>query len=182
MKKKLLLHTCCAPCGTHCVKELMQDYDVTMFFYNPNIHPYGEYEKRLENGRVVSKELGVSIIEPEYEPNEWLEMIKGFEEAPEGGRRCKICFQMRLHRTAEYAKEHGFDAFTTTMTISPHKDAKIINELGESSAKKFNVEWVHSDFKKKDGFKRSTELSKKMKLYRQNYCGCFYSVRAEQEK
>jgi hypothetical protein len=182
MKKKLLLHTCCAPCSTHCVNELMKDYDVTMYFYNPNIHPFGEYAKRLENGKIVSRELGVPLIEAEYEPEEWLELIKGFEQEPEGGKRCKICFHMRLKQTAEYAKKNGFDAFTTTMTISPHKDANIINQLGEELSKKFGVEWVHSDFKKKDGFKKSIDLSKKMKLYRQGYCGCFYSVHSEPEK
>jgi hypothetical protein len=154
----------------------MNDYDVTMYFYNPNIHPSAEFDKRLENALIVGKELGVQVIEPEYEPEEWLEAIKGFEEEPEGGRRCKICFSMRLKQTAKYAKENGFDAFTTTLTISPHKDAKLINEIGEELAKKHNVSWVHSDFKKKDGFKKSTEMSKKMNLYRQNYCGCFYSV------
>ncbi|MBU2561964.1 MAG: epoxyqueuosine reductase QueH [Nanoarchaeota archaeon] len=181
-KKNLLLHTCCAPCGTHCVKELLEDYDVTMFFYNPNIHPSGEYYKRYENALKASKELGVPVIEGAYSPQEWLEMIKGFEEEPEGGTRCKICFSIRLAETARYAKLHGFDAFTTTMTISPHKDADVINKLGAELAKKHRISWVHSDFKKNDGFRKSTELSKKMGLYRQNYCGCFYSVRAEPEK
>jgi predicted adenine nucleotide alpha hydrolase (AANH) superfamily ATPase len=176
-KKKLLLHTCCAPCGTHCVSELAKEYDVTIYFYNPNIHPYGEFERRLENALKVGKELGVPVVEAEYEPEDWLEAIKGFEEEPEWGRRCKICFSMRLKRAAEYAKKKGFDCFTTTMTISPHKDAKLINETGEGWGKKYKVAWVHSDFKKNDGFKKSTEMSRKMGLYRQNYCGCFYSVR-----
>jgi predicted adenine nucleotide alpha hydrolase (AANH) superfamily ATPase len=179
-KKKLLLHTCCAPCSTHCVKELLDDYDVTMYFYNPNIHPYAEYDKRLENALKVGKELGVPVIEAEYDPERWVELIAGFEEEPEGGKRCRICFSMRLARTAEYAAANGFDAFTTTMTISPHKDEKTINEIGAELAKKHKVAWVHSDFKKKDGFKKSGEISKKMGLYRQNYCGCFYSVRTEQ--
>ena len=176
-KRKLLLHTCCAPCSTHCVSELMKDYDVTMYFYNPNIHPFGEFERRLENARIVGKELGVPVVEAEYEPEDWLELIKGFEEEPEGGRRCKICFSMRLKETARYAKENGFNTFTTTMTISPHKDAALINSLGEGWSKKYKIAWVHSDFKKKDGFKKSGEMSKKMGLYRQNYCGCFYSVK-----
>jgi predicted adenine nucleotide alpha hydrolase (AANH) superfamily ATPase len=154
MKKKLLLHTCCAPCSTHCVKELLADYDVVMYFYNPNVHPYGEY-----------------IVD------DWLGHIAGFEEEPEGGKRCGICFSIRLKRTAEYAKKNGFDCFTTTLSISPHKNSDVINSLGEELAKKHGVSWVHSDFKKKDGFKRSSEMSKKIGLYRQKYCGCFYSVK-----
>lgn len=179
MKKKLLLHTCCGPCSTHCVKELMQDYDVVMFFYNPNIHPGGEFVRRFEEARKVSGELGIPLVEGAYSPHDWLDMIKGLEEEPEGGRRCGVCFGMRIAETARYAKLNGFDAFTTTMTISPHKDSGQINEIGENLARKHGIEWVHSDFKKKDGFRKSAQMSEEMGLYRQNYCGCFYSVRAE---
>ncbi|MBN1544221.1 epoxyqueuosine reductase QueH [Candidatus Woesearchaeota archaeon] len=176
MKKKLLLHTCCAPCSTHCVKELMDEYDVTMFFYNPNIHPGGEYYKRYANAQKVSAKMGVPLIEGAYSPQEWVELTKGFEEEPEGGRRCRICFSIRLAETARYAKLNGFDAFTTTLTISPHKDAELINGLGAELAKKRGIEWLPSDFRKKDGFRKSVQMSKEMELYRQNYCGCFYSV------
>ena len=177
MKKKLLLHTCCAPCSTHCVKELLSDYDVVMFFYNPNIHPSGEYYHRYQEAKKVSAELKVELIEVEYSPLEWLDMIQGFEEEPEGGKRCSICFGLRLAETARYAKENGFDAFTTTMTISPHKNSEIINKIGEHLAQKHGIAWVHSDFKKNDGFKKSVDMSKELGLYRQSYCGCFYSVR-----
>ncbi len=175
-KKKLLLHVCCGPCSTYCVSELMKDYEVTMFFYNPNIHPSGEHTKRFENARKVSKELNIPMIEGAYSPEEWLKMITGYEEEPEGGKRCKICFSIRLAESARYAKEHGFQCFTTTMTISPHKDSDVINRLGEHLAGQHKLEWVTSDFKQNDGFKKSIEMSKKMELYRQKYCGCFYSV------
>jgi predicted adenine nucleotide alpha hydrolase (AANH) superfamily ATPase len=177
MKKKLLLHTCCAPCSTHCVKELLADYDVVMYFYNPNVHPYGEYIRRLGDAQKVGDKLGVELVEGDYDVDDWLGHIAGFEEEPEGGKRCGICFSIRLKRTAEYAKKNGFDCFTTTLSISPHKNSDVINSLGEELAKKHGVSWVHSDFKKKDGFKRSSEMSKKIGLYRQKYCGCFYSVK-----
>lgn len=177
MKKKLLLHVCCGPCSTHSVASLMEDYSVTMFFYNPNIHPSGEFVKRFENARVVAETLDVPVIEGAYDPQEWLDMIAGHEEEPEGGQRCRICFGIRLAETARYAKEKGFDAFTTTLTISPHKDAEKINKIGSSLAAKHSIEWVNSDFKQDGGFEKSAEMSKEMGLYRQKYCGCFYSVR-----
>jgi len=175
MKKKLLLHVCCGPCGTHTVKSLMEDYDVVMLYYNPNVHPTGEYYKRYKEAQKVSAELSVPLLEGAYSPEQWLDEIQGFEEEPEGGRRCSLCFGLRLAETARYAKENGFDAFTTTMTISPHKDSKVINEIGESLASKHRISWVHSDFKKNDGFRKSVEMSKDLGLYRQDYCGCFYS-------
>jgi predicted adenine nucleotide alpha hydrolase (AANH) superfamily ATPase len=154
----------------------MHDYDVVMYFYNPNVHPYGEYVRRLGNSQKVGERLGVGVEEGSYDVNGWLKEIECFEEEPEGGRRCKLCFAMRLRGAAEYAKKNGFDCFTTTMTISPHKDSDVINEIGRKLADEFGIEWVHSDFKKKDGFRKSTEMSKDMGLYRQKYCGCFYSV------
>ncbi len=174
-KKRLLLHTCCGPCSTHCVKELIEDYEVVMYWYNPNIHPYGEYDARLEAGEEVAKQLGVELIEGAYDAERWLKMVEGFENQPEGGKRCYICFAERLKRTAEYAKENGFDVFTTTMTISPHKDADVINRIGKYHSEKIGIEWLESNFKKKDGFKKSGEMSRKMGLYRQESCGCIYS-------
>ncbi|MFC1741496.1 epoxyqueuosine reductase QueH [Nanoarchaeota archaeon] len=177
MKPKLLLHVCCAPCSTHCVKELLDDYDVTMYFYNPNIHPYGEYVKRLEDGEKVGALLGVPLVEGEYDPDAWIDLVQGLEEEPEGGRRCGVCFSMRIARAAEHAAENGFDCFTTTMTVSPHKDTGKINSIGENIASKHGVSWLHSDFKKKDGFRKSVAMSDEMGLYRQKHCGCFYSVK-----
>jgi predicted adenine nucleotide alpha hydrolase (AANH) superfamily ATPase len=177
MKKKLLLHTCCAPCSTHCIKELQKDYDVTLYFYNPNIHPYGEFVKRLQELDKVTSALKVLIVEGTYDAESWVEQTKGLETEPEGGKRCRVCFQMRLDKTADFAKENDFDCFTTTMTISPFKDEKIINSIGEELALKYGLEWVYSDFKKDGGYKKSVENSKELGLYRQKYCGCFYSVK-----
>lgn len=177
MKQRLLLHTCCGPCSTHCIEELKVDHDVTLLFYNPNIHPMGEYLRRREAAEKVASSIDIPIIEIPYTPEAWVEHTKGFEEEPEGGRRCGLCFSQRMEATAIHAKENGFDCFTTTMTISPHKDAKLINEIGEKVAEKHGVRWLHSDFKKNDGFRKSTEMSKELGIYRQHYCGCFYSVR-----
>ena len=174
-KKKLLLHVCCGPCGTHSVAKMMEEYDVTMYWYNPNIHPSGEYYLRLEAGKKVASELGVEFIEGKYDVDEWLGLIAGHEEAPEGGRRCEICFMARLKEVAHYAGENGYDCVTTTMTISPHKDADKINKIGKHYCDDAGVEWIHSNFKKEDGFRKSSEMSAKMGLYRQKFCGCFYS-------
>ncbi|MBW2964624.1 epoxyqueuosine reductase QueH [Candidatus Woesearchaeota archaeon] len=180
MNKKLLLHACCGPCATHCVSELkQQEYDITMYFFNPNIHPFGEYTRRFSEAQRVADEFEVPFVEEEYDIDSWLEMIKGFENEKEGGSRCRLCFVMRLEQAARYAKENGFSCFTTTMTISPHKDSEKINEIGERMAQKYGVEWVHSDFKEDNGFQKSVEHSNRLGLYRQKYCGCFYSVRQD---
>lgn len=173
-KKKLLLHVCCGPCSTQCLKELLKDYEVTMFFYNPNIHPQSEYFRRLEAAEKVSKHFRVPLKEGNFDVEDWLELIQSFEEAPEGGKRCNICFYMRLEETAKFAKENNFDMFTTTLSISPHKNSETINRLGKMFGKKYCITWLESDFKKNDGFKKSIELSKELGLYRQIYCGCFY--------
>ncbi|MFC1723105.1 epoxyqueuosine reductase QueH [Nanoarchaeota archaeon] len=175
MKKKLLLHVCCGPCGTHSIEEMKKEYDVTAFWYNPNIHPMGEYVQRLEAGKKVGEELDIELVEGDYDYDGWLREIAGFEEEPEGGVRCRKCFSIRLSELARYAKENGFDCVTTTMTISPHKDADVINKLGKHFCEKEGIEWVHSNFKVGDGFKKSVDMSKKMGLYRQKFCGCFYS-------
>ncbi|NQU79209.1 epoxyqueuosine reductase QueH [Candidatus Woesearchaeota archaeon] len=183
LKKRLLLHVCCAPCGTHCIDELRNYKEdsgvgsIVMYFFNPNIHPTSEYFRRWQSAKKLSRLKGVKIIEEEYEPQEWIDFIQGFENEPEGGRRCKACFALRLNQAAKYAAEHGFDCVTTTMTISPHKDAELINSIGRKAADKYGGEWINSDFKKNDGFNKSAEISKDMNLYRQKYCGCFYSVR-----
>jgi predicted adenine nucleotide alpha hydrolase (AANH) superfamily ATPase len=178
MKRKLLLHVCCGPCGTHTINELKKKYDVTAFYYNPNIHPEGEYLRRLANAKKVGDFFKVPLTEADYDVDGWLERIAGMESEPEGGKRCSVCFADRLAATAKYAKEHGFDCFTTTLSISPHKDEKKINAIGEQLAKKHKINWLHSDFKKNDGFKKSIEMSKDLDLYRQKYCGCFYSVKS----
>jgi epoxyqueuosine reductase len=178
-KKKLLLHSCCAPCLTHPLRELQEKYDVTIFFYGPNIHPREEYEMRLQEarkylGNPISRN-GFEIIEGDYEDSRWFELTKGHENDPERGERCRICYEMRLAKTAETAAKLGFQVFATTLSISPHKNATWLNEIGKNLEQKFNVNYLESDWKKCDGFKKSLELSSAAKLKRQNYCGCVHS-------
>ncbi|MFH1375327.1 MAG: epoxyqueuosine reductase QueH [Patescibacteria group bacterium] len=181
MTKKLLLHTCCAPCLTHPLAKLEKDYELTVFFYGPNIHPREEYEIRFKEARKylarspISRNGVIKMIEGEYDPERWFELTKGHERDPERGERCRICYEMRLAKTAETAVKEGFQAFATTLSISPHKDAQLLNEIGEQLAKKFGVRYLPADWKKRDGFKKSLNLSKKFNLHRQNYCGCVYS-------
>jgi predicted adenine nucleotide alpha hydrolase (AANH) superfamily ATPase len=172
---KLLLHICCAPDATHPVQILRDEYEIDAFFYNPNIHPEGEYEKRLEDIKRLCGGWSIPLHEGEYDKDLWLELTEEHKDEPEGGKRCEICYRMRLEETAKLAAEEGYDIFGAVLTISPHKDAKKINEIGHELGKKYGVTYLESDFKKHDGFKKSVELSKELGLYRQNYCGCVYS-------
>lgn len=174
-KSKLLLHTCCAPCVIVPVEQLHADYEISSFFYNPNIHPNAEYLKRLNELIKLAKELDLKIIIPEYDFQRWLELAKGLEEEAEGGKRCAVCFKMRLQEAAKFAQEKNFDTFTTTLTISPHKNATLINRIGTEIAEQYHIEFLAANFKKRDGYRRSIELSRKYNLYRQNYCGCIFS-------
>ncbi len=176
MKKKLLLHICCAPDATYGIEYFSKDYDVTVFFYNPNIHPEDEYRLRLIELERVARRFGVEMIEGRYDPQRWFEAVRGLEDEPEGGKRCSICFRLRLDETARVARERGFDAISTVLTISPKKDSELINRIGRAAAAKYGVEWVESNLKKGGGFKRSLELSKEFELYRQEYCGCIFSL------
>lgn len=180
-KEKLLLHVCCAPCSSHVLELLEQQYEITAFFYNPNITDKEEYEKRVEELRRFAKEApfaqDVTIQEGCYEPELFFEMARGLEEEPERGKRCYKCYELRMREAAAYAKAHGFDLFTTTLSISPHKNAVWINEIGGRLAEEFEIGYLYSDFKKKNGYARSIELSKEYGLYRQNYCGCVFSRR-----
>ena len=184
-RKKLLLHSCCAPCSSYCLEYLSQYFDVTVFYYNPNITEENEYQKRAaEQLRLIRamnerQHTTISYAEGIYEPEEYLAMVRGLEQEPEGAGRCERCFRLRLTKTAEYASDNGFDYFTTTLTISPLKNAHLLNALGEEIGKKTGVAFLPSDFKKKEGYKRSIELSKEYDLYRQNYCGCIFSKREE---
>ncbi|MBO4289012.1 MAG: epoxyqueuosine reductase QueH [Lachnospiraceae bacterium] len=181
-KPKILLHSCCGPCSTAVVIQLAQDYQVTVFFYNPNIGPREEYLLRLENQKKFLKEYdpdgtkGIGFIEGDYDDERFYEAVRGLAEEKEGGARCIECFRLRLSRTAELAAELGFDLFTTTLTVSPHKNAELINAIGEELAQACGVPWLNSNFKKKDGYLRSIRLSKEYGLYRQNYCGCIFSM------
>jgi len=181
-RKSLLLHSCCAPCSSAVLEKLQEIFDITVFYYNPNISEEAEYGKRVEEQKRLiaafnekKKEYPIKIVDGEYEPHKFYEMAKGLEQCPEGGERCFKCYALRLEKTAQMAKEGGFDFFTTTLTISPLKNAAKLNEIGEEMAEKYKISFLPSDFKKKEGYKRSIELSKEYDLYRQNFCGCAFS-------
>jgi len=177
----MLLHICCAPCSTHVVDVLKKEYNLTGFFYNPNIHPDDEYLKRKAELERYSKAIGIDIICGEYEKKLWLDMAKGMEDMPEGGERCSMCFRMRLDKTAEYAKEQGYNVIATTLSISPHKNASKINQIGRAIAEKHRISFYEADFKKRGGFEKSISMSRDFGLYRQSYCGCIFS-KVEAEK
>jgi len=172
---KVVLHICCGVCAAGAVEALTKEgHEVAGFFYNPNIHPAEEYQRRLETTQRVARELNFWLEVPSYEPEEWLSQTSSLKDEPEGGRRCQVCYRLRLEKTYDYMAACGADAFTTTLTISPHKSAQIINKLGqEIGGEKFLVR----DFKKKDGFKRAVQLARQWELYRQDYCGCIYSFK-----
>ena len=182
----LLLHACCAPCSSYVLEYLNKYFDITVFFYNPIISPKSEFTYRLaELNRLIdeaSYENIVNVISPEYDSSVFFEMAKGMENLPEGGERCFKCYELRLRESAKAAKQLGFDYFTTTLSISPHKNAQKLNEIGEKLSTEFGVKYQYSDFKKKNGYKRSCELSEKHRLYRQDYCGCVFSKAARQEQ
>lgn len=183
----LLLHSCCAPCSSYVLETLSQDFSITVFYYNPNIYPEEEYWKRVEEQKEFIRRLPavhpISFMEGVYDKENFYQTVKGMEQIPEGGERCFACFRMRLGEAVKKAKEGNFDYVTTTLTISPMKNAGKLNEIGEELCKKEGVCWLPSDFKKKNGYKRSTELSREYGMYRQDYCGCVFSLRErEQEK
>lgn len=181
-KPKLLLHICCAPCSTHVVETLRESYDVTGYFYNPNIHPQSEYRRREEEMKRYAQTVGIGLICAEYDDARWFQMVEGMENVPEGGERCFLCYRMRSQRTAQYAKEHGYQHITAALSISPHKNAEKINEIGSELAEQYGLQWHTADFKKRGGFDRSIQMSKEAGLYRQSYCGCEFSQRARRPK
>ena len=171
-KPKLLLHACCAPCASSILELLKDVFDITIHFYNPNIYPYEEYVKRLNE---FKKFANIPVIESAYEDKAYYEAVAGLESLGERSKRCFSCYNLRLKKTAQLAKEHNFDYFTTTLSLSPYKDSNKINEIGQNLAKEYEVAFLYSNFKKNNGYKRSIELSKELGLYRQNYCGCLFS-------
>ncbi len=181
-KPALLLHACCAPCSSHTLLFLCDYFRITLYFFNPNIAPESEYIYRKEELIRLVKELGldVEIISEDYNPAPFYELAKGLEDLPERGERCRKCIGYRLRKTAETAKKLGCDYFTTTLTISPHKDCEFINQYGGQLAEELGIAYLFSDFKKHDGYKHSIQLSKEYNLYRQDYCGCVYSRRAKE--
>ncbi len=177
---KLLLHSCCAPCSSYCLEYLSKFFEITVLYFNPNIED-DEYNRRLEEQKRLVGELktknSISVIAPSHNTDEFYSAIKGYEKEKEGGKRCEICFRLRLSETAKFARKNGFDYFTTTLSISPLKNATLLNSIGEEYSKEFGVKYLFSDFKKKGGYLRSIELSKEYSLYRQDYCGCVFSKR-----
>lgn len=179
MKKKLLLHSCCGPCSTSVIEKLKDSYDLTIFYYNPNIYPQEEYIKRLNEQKkyIQLSNQNIKIIDGEYlDSNMFYEKFSGLEECKEGGERCKVCIYLRLFKTALKAKELGFDIFASTLSVSPHKNAQLINDYGLKLQNDIGINYLISDFKKQDGYLNSIKLSKAYNLYRQNYCGCKYSI------
>ncbi len=182
IKPTLLLHACCAPCSSYVLEYLNEYFDITVFFYNPNITDSAEYNKRAAEIKRLINELPhkneIKLLYGKYDPESFLLISKGLEALPEGGERCFKCYRLRLSEAAVAAKKGGFDFFTTTLSISPHKNAQALNEIGAKLADEFGVRYLFSDFKKKNGYKRSCELSAEYNLYRQNYCGCIFSKAA----
>ena len=193
--EKILMHCCCGPCSSACIERLAPDYDMTLFFYNPCIDDRDEYELRKANLIKLADTINangyvgfspsetplkygpVKVVEGKYDPEDYLYAVKGLEGEPEGGARCAVCFRMRLMEAARYAKEQGFDGFTTTLTVSPHKNYQVISAIGREISEEVGIDYYPFDFKKKDGFLHSIRLSKAYGLYRQDYCGCRFSKR-----
>ncbi len=185
-RPSLLLHACCAPCSSYVLEYLSDRFDITLFFYNPNIDPAEEYDFRARELCRLVENMGLShrikIISAPYTPEEFLAIAEGLEDEAEGGSRCARCYRLRLAKTAAEAKKGGFDYFTTTLSISPYKNADWLNEIGKEEGEAHGISYLFSDFKKKNGYKRSCELSAEYDLYRQDYCGCIYSKRAAKKR
>ncbi len=179
---RLLLHSCCGPCSSRCLETLISRFSVTVFYYNPNIADPAEYAlRRREQLRFLAETGWADSLDAPYDPERFLCLVRGMEKEPEGGARCEACFRLRLEETARTAKEHGFACFATTLSVSPHKNAPLLNAIGEELSRKYGVPWLHSDFKKENGYLRSVQLAKEHALYRQNFCGCPFSARPEQK-
>jgi predicted adenine nucleotide alpha hydrolase (AANH) superfamily ATPase len=185
-RPKLLIHSCCAPCSSYVLEYLSVHFDITIFYYNPNIHPEAEYNRRVEEQQSLIRTMPlaskVNFIQGEYKPEDYYDQVKGLESEAEGGERCFLCYELRQREAARLAAELGFEYFTTTLSISPHKNAEKLNEIGEKLDQEYGIHYLPSDFKKKNGYKRSIELSREYNLYRQDYCGCVYSMRSRNEE
>lgn len=180
-KRSVLLHSCCAPCSSHVISVLKDYFNITILYYNPNISPVEEYNKRKEEqiNFINQLDCDIKILDCDYDNDVYEECIKGLEGEKEGGARCLKCFRLRLEKTARLAKKNNFDYFCTTLTVSPYKNSQVINNIGKDLMDMYNVKWLYSDFKKEEGYKHSIILSKQYNLYRQDYCGCIYSIRNE---
>ena len=185
IRPRLLLHSCCAPCSSYVLEYLSRFFEITVYYYNPNIYPPEEFYKRsAEQARFTDEFLNgsVPVVREAYDDKAFYSAVSGLEKEKEGGERCRACFALRLEKTAKYAKEHGFTYFTTTLSISPHKNAALLNTIGGEIAEKYGVSYLFSDFKKKNGYLRSCTLSKEYGIYRQDYCGCVFSMREAEER
>ncbi len=178
----MLLHSCCGPCSTVVIERLKENFDLTVFYYNPNIEPFEEYEKRKVEQKKVCKNFGVNFVDADYENEAWHKFVEGLENEREGGARCEKCFVFRLRKTANFAKTHDFDIFATTLSVSPHKNSNVINAVGEQISQEVGIEFLPESFKKKDGYLRSINLSKEFGLYRQDYCGCLFAKNMQKKK
>jgi predicted adenine nucleotide alpha hydrolase (AANH) superfamily ATPase len=179
-KPRLLFHVCCATCAAYVLEQLRQKYQVTAYFYNPNIYPQDEYRMRFSEVCAWCLKKDIPFIEEKPETDRWFALTTGHENDAERGERCGICYRMRLHKTAEYAKAHGFEIFGTDLSISPHKDAAKINSIGKELGEVFGIAFLEADFKKQDGFKKAMVISREEQFYRQDYCGCIYSLKARE--
>jgi len=177
----MLLHVCCAPCSPYVVRTLTEDYDLTLYFYNPNIHPENEYAARLKEVSGWADSIGVPLITGEYDPQTWFKRVEGLEDEPERGQRCGICFETRLSATARKAGELGLSVFGTVLSVSPHKDSIVINRVGKEAALAERVGFFEADWKKKDGYKITTRMAREAGFYRQDYCGCVFSRRGREK-
>ena len=181
LKSGLLLHACCGPCATAVTERIIEFIKPTLYYYNPNIYPKAEYELRLRQLEKVAKHFGVKLICEPYDEVEFFSRVVGLEKEKEGGKRCPSCFSLRLEKTAKRAVEYGYGAICTTLTVSPHKNATLINGIGETIAGENSLTWILSDFKKRNGYLRSVELSEEIGLYRQSYCGCRFALGSEND-
>ena len=180
-KKNILIQSCCGPCSSYVITYLLTYFNITILYYNPNIYPYEEYIKRKKEQIKQINELNkinenkITIMDCDYENDIYEKEIKGLEKEPERGKRCEVCYKLRMKKTAILAKKNNYDYFCTTLSVSPYKNANLINQIGKELEEEYNIKWLYSDFKKKNGYKISIELSQKYNMYRQNYCGCIYS-------
>ncbi len=179
-KKSILLHSCCGPCSSACIDRLKEYFDITVVYYNPNIEPIDEYIHRKNEQVRLLKEWNIKYLDCDYDNDLWVDTTKYLTKELEGGKRCSVCFGIRLKYTANMAKRLGFDYFGTTLTVSPHKDSQLINKIGGSIGTNLGIKYLYSDFKKRDGYKKSCEFAKQYNLYRQDYCGCLYSKECDE--
>ena len=180
-KKSILLHSCCGPCSSACIDRLKEYFDITVVYYNPNIEPIDEYIHRKNEQVRLLKEWDVKYLDCDYDNDLWVDITKYLTNELEGGKRCSVCFGIRLKYTANMAKRLGFDYFGTTLTVSPHKDSQLINKIGGILGTNLGIKYLYSDFKKRDGYKKSCEFAKQYNLYRQDYCGCLYSKERDEK-